>query len=134
MFNLNPILRGGGNFVLHPKVIPITSIWVKLHKNVIRYVLEIINKSRDLPMTSLLNSPSIIWSNSDKIKSAVKNWYIRTKFYQWVNFKDCKTSKMKFQIFWKTSQFFPNSRFSVKRDIFEWFLDKKIPIGTWIWM
>ena len=37
----NPILRGGGNFVLHPKVIPITSIWVKLHKNVIRCVLEI---------------------------------------------------------------------------------------------
>ena len=31
----------GGNFVLHPKVIPTTSIWVKLHKKVIRYVLEI---------------------------------------------------------------------------------------------
>ena len=40
-FNLNPILLGRDNFVLHPKVIPITSIWVKLHKNFIMYVLEI---------------------------------------------------------------------------------------------
>ena len=57
-------------------------MWVKLNKNVIRYVLEIylpifsnktkiINKSRDLPMTSLWNSSSILWSNSHKIKSAV---------------------------------------------------------------
>ena len=38
---INPILRGRNNFVLHPKIIPITSIWVKLHKNFIRYVLEI---------------------------------------------------------------------------------------------
>ena len=72
----------GDNFVLHQKIIPITSIWLKLHKNVFRYVLEIyfpnffnqikiINKSRDLPMTSLWNSPSIPRSNSHKIKSAV---------------------------------------------------------------
>ena len=39
---INPILLGGGdNFVVHQKCIPITSIWVKLHKNVIKYVLEI---------------------------------------------------------------------------------------------
>ena len=33
--------EGRDNFVLHPKVIPVTSIWVTLHKKVIRYVLEI---------------------------------------------------------------------------------------------
>ena len=38
---INPILLGGDNFVLHPKFIQITSIWVNLHKNVIRYVLKI---------------------------------------------------------------------------------------------
>ena len=40
---------------------------------------QFINKSRDLPMTSLSNSPSIPRSNSHKIKSAV-NWCLRTKF------------------------------------------------------
>ena len=60
-------------------------------------------------------------SQNQKCCNYVKNWYIRTKFYQEVYFKDCKTSKMKFQIFWKN---FPISRFSVKSDIFEWFLDK----------
>ena len=38
---LNPIWRGRDNFVQHQKFFPIISIWVKLHKNVVRYVLEI---------------------------------------------------------------------------------------------
>ena len=38
---INPILLGGVNFVLLPKFITQSSIWVRLHKNVIRYVLEI---------------------------------------------------------------------------------------------
>ena len=31
----------GDNFVLHLEIIPRTSIWVKFHKNVTRYVLKI---------------------------------------------------------------------------------------------
>ena len=38
---INPILLGKEKFVLHPKVIPITSILAKLHKKVMIYVLEI---------------------------------------------------------------------------------------------
>ena len=38
---INPILLGGGSFVLHPEFFLITLIWAKLHENVIRYVLEI---------------------------------------------------------------------------------------------
>ena len=36
-----PYFIEGDNFVLHPKYIPESSIWLKLHKNVFRYVLEI---------------------------------------------------------------------------------------------
>ena len=84
LVSFKPISRGRGQyFVLRPKFIPITSIWVKLHKNVFIYVLEIyfflaflnktkiINTSRGLPKTSLQNSPSILRSISHKIKSAV---------------------------------------------------------------
>ena len=102
----NPIWRGGDNFVLHPKVIPITSIWVKLHKNVIRYVLEIYFPSifqqnqnyqqvtwppYDVIMEFAINS-MVKLSQNQKCCNFVKNWYIRTKFYQEVYFKDCKTS------------------------------------------
>ena len=100
----------GGNFVLHPKVIPTTSIWVKLHKNVVRYVLEIYFPSifqqnqhyqqvtwppYDVIMEFAINS-MVKLSQNQKCCNFVKNWYIRTKFYQEVYFKDCKTSKIKF--------------------------------------
>ena len=71
---------------------------------------KIINKSRDLPLTSLWNLPSILRSNSHKIKkccNSVKNGYIRMKFFQEVYFKNGKSSEMKFEIFWKISLFFP---------------------------
>ena len=79
---INPIYEGD-NFFLHPKVIPIS---LKLGKdtqkryqicarNLFSYFFptktKIINKSRDLPMTSLWNSTSILRSNSHKIKSAI---------------------------------------------------------------
>ena len=78
---LTLIIRGS-NFVLHPKFIPKSSVLIKLHKYVFRYALEIyypnffnkskfINKSRDLHMTSLWNSPLISRSNSHNIKNAV---------------------------------------------------------------
>ena len=40
-FDINPILLGGGDFVLHSKFFLITSIWAKLHENVITYVLKL---------------------------------------------------------------------------------------------
>ena len=102
--------EGGDNFVLHPKVIPITSFWLKLHKNVIRYVLEIYFLSIfqqnqnyqqvmwppcDVIMEFAINS-MVKLSQNQKCCNFVKNWFIRTKFYQEVHFKDCKWSEMNF--------------------------------------
>ena len=96
----------GGNFVLHPRVIPITSIWEKLH--VIRYVLEIYFPSifqqnhnyqqvtwppYVVIMEFAINS-MVKLSQNQKCCNFVKNWYIRTKFYQEVRFKVCNLSKM----------------------------------------
>ena len=39
--NLNPILWGRGQFCPTPKFFPVISIWIKLHKCVVRYVLKI---------------------------------------------------------------------------------------------
>ena len=75
-------MRGRNKCCLHPKVIPITSLWVKLHKNLLRYVLEIyfpsfFNKTRNmnklcgLPTTSLWNPQSILRSNNRKMKNLV---------------------------------------------------------------
>ena len=140
--------EGGDNFVLHPKVIPITSIWVKLHKNVIRYMLEIYFPSifqqnqnyqqvtwppYDVIMEFAINS-MVKLSQNQKCCNFVKNWYIRTKFYQEVYLKDCKTSKMKFQIFWKNFQIFPDFPIFSKKWHFWVIFGQKFPIGTWIWM
>ena len=100
----------GDNFVLHQIFSPIISIWVKLHKSVVRYVLEIYfpyffqqnKKSQQVtwPAYDVIIEFAIISTvkllQNQKCCNFVKNWYIRTKFYQEVYFKDCKTSKMKF--------------------------------------
>ena len=72
---------------------------------------KIFNRSRNLPMTSLWNSTSILWSNSHKIKSAVTlSKGRRKKLYEKVDFKDCNSSRS----FWKRSWFFQISRFFPK--------------------
>ena len=87
---------------------------------------KIFNMSRDLPMMPFLISPWILWSNSYKIKSAVT----LTKIDIWGrNFTRKYISRIATHLKWilrsfrKISRFFPISRFSMKSDIFEWFLD-----------
>ena len=144
-----PCFIRGGNFVPRPKVIVINSIGVKLHKYVIRYVLEIyfpnfFNKtkifkvSRDLSMTSVWNLPSIPRSNYQKIKSAVTlsktdiYWRYFTRKYilslanylSWI-----------FRSFQTISRFLPISWLSMKSDILRDILtsipDRNINLNAW---
>ena len=119
----NPILLGGGdNLVLHPEGITITSIWDKLHENVIRYVLEIYFPSfcsqnqkyqqvtwptYDVIMEFAINS-MVKLSQNQKCCNFVKNWYIWTKSYEEVLSKDFKLSEMNIQIFLKHFSIFPD--------------------------
>ena len=123
------------------------SIWVKLHKNVVRYVLEIYfscffqeNKNSqqvtwpayDVIFDFAMNSMVKLLQNQ-KCCNFDKNWYMKTKFYQKVHFKDCNSSEMNLKIFSKNFPNFPISRFSIKSDIFECFL-LIFPIRTSIWV
>ena len=115
-------MREGDNFVLHKKFFPIISIWVKLHKNVVRYVLEIYfpcffqeNKNSqqvtwpayDVIFDFAMNSMVKLLQNQ-KCCNFDKNWYMRTKFYQKVHFKDCNSSEMNLKIFSKNFPIFPD--------------------------
>ena len=118
----NPILLGGDNFVLHPKFIQKSSIWPKLHKNIFRYVLEIYfcNFFQQIQIYQQVTWPPydvimefdinsmVKLSQNQKCCNFVKNWYIRTKFYREVHFKDYKWSKMNFEIISKNFPIFPD--------------------------
>ena len=141
---INPILQG--EFCPTPK--SYSHNFNLVHKNVVRYVLEIYfpiifqqNQNYqqvtwppyDVIMEFAINS-MVKLSQNQKCCNFVKNWYIRTKFYQEVYFKDCKTSKMKFQIFWKNFPIFPDFPIFSKKWHFWVIFGQKFPIGTWIWM
>ena len=105
-------MRGGNNFVLHQKIFSMISIWVKLHKSVVRYVLEIYfpcffqqnKKSQQVTwpaydvIMKFAMSLMVKLLQNQKCYNFVKNRYIRTKFYQKVLFKDCNSFDMSFKI------------------------------------
>ena len=80
----------------------------------------------DVIMEFAINS-MVKLSQNQKCCNFVKNWYIRTKFYQEVYFKDCKTSKMKFQIFWKNFPIFPDFPIFSKKWHFWVIFGRKFP-------
>ena len=93
---------------------------MKLHKNVTRFVLEIycpnyFQQNQNYQVTWLpydvvvefVINATVKLPKNQKRCNFVKDWYIRTKFYQDILFKDWKLSEMNFLIF---SKIFPNFR------------------------
>ena len=67
-------------------------------------------------MEFALNSMVKLTQNQ-KCCNFVKNWYLRTKFYQEVHFQDSKSAEMDFTNFLKNFPIFQISRFSMKSGI-----------------